>query len=131
MNRASVGLAVTAGLMMLMLTFGGVCFVAGAAYLALATYVSPWLAALVVGLVLLSPLIAVVSWLLWSVHRRRLRQRHRFDALQAVLGDRAKADPYGFVGAAFMSGMMLSASSATKARIAECMAACKAAGLGL
>ena len=130
MNRASAGLAAVAGLMMLMLTFGGVCFVAGAAYLALAAKISPWLAALAVGLLLLLPLIAAVTVLLWGAHQRRLRQRHGFDALKAVLGDRAKADPYGFVGSAFMSGMMLSASAATKERIAECMASCKGEALG-
>ena len=130
MNRASMGLAAVAGLMLLMLTFGGVCFLAGAGYLALAAHVAPWAAALIVAGVLLLPLLAAVTRLLWSVRQRRLQQRHGFDALKAALGERAKADPYGFMGAAFMSGMMLSASAATKQRIAECMAACRGAELG-
>ena len=125
-----MGLAAVAGLMLLMLTFGGVCFLAGAGYLVLAAHMAPWAAALIVAGVMLLPLLAAVFRLLWSAHQRRLQQRHGLDALKAALGERAKADPYGFVGAAFMSGMMLSASAATKQRIAECMAACKGAGLG-
>ena len=128
MNRASMGLAAVAGLMLLMLTFGGVCFLAGAGYLALAAHMSPWAAALIVAGVSLLPLLAAVFRLLWSARRRRVQQQRGFDALKVALGERAKADPYGFVGAAFMSGMMLSASASTKQRIAECMAACKGAG---
>ena len=125
MNRASAGLAVIAGLTVLMATFCGVCFVAGAAYLGLAVYISPWLAALIVGLVLLLPLLTAAVWLLWSAHQRRVRRQKGLDGLKAALASRAKADPYGFVGSAFMSGMMFAASPVTKERIAECMAACR------
>lgn len=125
MNRASAGLAVLAGMTMLMLTFCGVCFVAGAAYLALAMYISPWLAALIVGLVLLLPLLTATAWLLWSAHQRRVRRQQGLGGLKAALAGRAKADPYGFVGSAFMSGMMLATSPVTKERIAQCMAACR------
>src|SRR5579862_7791536 len=127
MNRANVGLAVLVGLTLAMLTFGGVCFLAGAAYLALAEHVSPWLAALIVAGVMLLPLLFGVAALLWSAHQRRVQQRHRLDALKAAIAGNAKADPYGFVGAAFMSGLMFSTSAATKQRLAECMAMCRGA----
>lgn len=126
MNRSSAGLAVVAGLLMLMLTFGGVCFLAGAGYLALAGYMSPWLAALITGAVLLTPLLTAVMWLLWDARQRDLQRRHRLDAVKAVLADSARNDPYGFVGAAFMSGMMLSLSPNTRERFTEYMAVYKA-----
>jgi len=126
MNRASIGLGLLAGLTLVMLTFGGVCFLAGAAYLALAAHVIPWAAALIVAGVMLLPLLLGVAALLWSA-RRRQRQRHRLDALKAAIAGSAQADPYGFVGAAFMSGLMFSTSAATKQRIAECMAMCRGA----
>jgi hypothetical protein len=119
MNRASVGLALLAGLLMMILTVAGVWFVADAAYLALVAHVSPWLAALVTGGLMLLPLLAVIGLLLRSAHRRRLRQQRRLGALKAVLSEAAKDDPYGFVGTAFMSGMMLATSKADKDRIAE------------
>jgi hypothetical protein len=130
MNRASIGLGLLAGLALVMLTFGGVCFLAGAAYLALAEHVSPWLAALMVAGVMLLPLLAGVAALTWSVHQRRVQQHHRLDALKAAIAGSAQADPYGFVGAAFMSGLMFSSSAATKQRIAECMSVCRGVMFG-
>jgi len=123
MNRATVGLAALAGLMLVMLTFGGVCFLAGAAYLALAEHMSPWLAALIVAGVMLLPLFLAIGRLSWIARQRRLRKQHRFGALKAVFSDKAKADPYGFMGTAFMSGITLATSVATRRRIAEFMAA--------
>lgn len=125
MNRAKVGLAVLAGLMLLMLSFGGVCFLAGAAYLALAAHVSPWLAALITGGVLLLPMLAGTARLWWSARQRRKSREHRFDAWKAVFTGRARTDPYGFVGAAFTIGLTLSASAQARQRLAERMAACK------
>lgn len=120
MNLASVGLALLAGLVMLILTVAGVVFVAQAAYLALATQLSPWLAALLTGSVLLLPFLAGTGILLWRSRQRRLqRRRGGLAALQAILAESAKTDPYGFVGTAFVSGMMLSASRGGKERVAE------------
>src|SRR5579859_231168 len=123
MNRATLGLAALSGLVLVMTTFGGVCYLAGAAYLALAAYVSPWLAALIVASVMLMPLLLTIGRLSWVAHQRRLRKQHRLDALKSTIAGSAQADPFGFVGAAFMSGMMFAASAATKQRIVECVAA--------
>jgi len=123
MNRATLGLAALSGLVLVMTTFGGVCYLAGAAYLALAAYVSPWLAALIVASVMLMPLLLTIGRLSWVAHQRRLRKQHRLDALKSTIAGSAQADPFGFVGAAFMSGMMFSTSAATKQRIVECVAA--------
>ncbi|MGH7485461.1 MAG: hypothetical protein ACREMY_07625 [bacterium] len=126
MNRATAGLAILAGLTLLMLTFGGVCFTAGAAYLALAEHMSPWLAALLTGGVMLLPLLTAVGWLLWQARERRLRKlRHaHFDSLRAAFAEKARTRPYAFMGEAFMSGMMLAtAAPFTKERMAEVVAA--------
>ena len=125
MNRAAIGLGLLAGLMMLILTVAGVWFVADAAYLALAAHMNPWVAALITGGILLLPLVAIVYLLLWGSHQRKLSKQHRLDALKAILSEAAKDDPYGFVGTAFMSAMMMSTSKASKERIAELMAAFK------
>lgn len=123
MNRATAGLAVLAGLAIVMLTFGGVCFTAGAAFLALAQHMSPWLAALLTGGVMLVPLLAAVGWLSWKAHEKRLRHR-RFDTMKAAFVEKARNSPYQFMGEAFMSGMMLSAAAPfTKERVAEVIAA--------
>lgn len=123
MNRATAGLAVLAGLTLLMLTFGGVCFVAGAAYLALAQHVSPWLAALLTGGVMLLPLLTTIGWLLWKARGKRLRHSH-FDAMKAAFMEKARTSPYEFMGEAFMSGMMLSAAAPyTKERMVEVIVA--------
>jgi len=127
MNRAKLGLAMLAGLMLVMLSFGGVCFLAGAAYLALAAHMSPWLAALITGGLLLLPMLAGFAGLSWSARRRRARRAQGFEALKAGLAGRAKTDPYGFVGAAFTFGLTLSTSTDARQRIAEFMAACKGA----
>ena len=123
MNRATAGLAVLAGLTLLMLTFGGVCFVAGAAYLALAQHVSPWLAALLTGGVMLLPLLTTIGWLLWKARGKGLRHSH-FDAMKAAFMEKARTSPYEFMGEAFMSGMMLSAAAPyTKERMVEVIVA--------
>lgn len=119
MNRVTVGLVLLAVLMTLILTVAGVWFVADAAYLALATHMSPWLAALATGGLMLLPLLAIVSWLVLSARHRRRRKLHRLEALKAILSESAKDDPYGFVGTAFMSGIMLSTSKASRERITE------------
>ena len=124
MNRASVRLAILAGLMMLMLTGASVSFLAGAGYLALAAHMSPWLAALFVAGLLLLPLLLILARLSWSARRKRVQQ-HRFDAFKAAFVADARKDPYGIVGTAFMSGIMLSTSPATRGRIVEYMAAFK------
>ena len=125
MNRLTVGLVLLAVLMTLILTVAGVWFVADAAYLALAAHMSPWLAALATGGLMLLPLLAIVFWLVLSARYRRRRKQHRLETLKAILSESAKEDPYGFVGTAFMSGMMLSTSKTSRERIAELMAAFK------
>ena len=125
MNRLTMGLVLLAVLMTLILTVAGVWFVADAAYLALAAHMSPWLAALATGGLMLLPLLAIVFWLVLSARYRRRRKQHRLETLKAILSESAKEDPYGFVGTAFMSGMMLSTSKASRERIAELMAAFK------
>ena len=119
MNRVTVGLFLLAVLMTLILTVAGVWFVADAAYLALAAHMSPWLAALATGGLMLLPLLAIVFWLVLSARYRSRRKQHRLEALKAILSESAKEDPYGFVGTAFMSGMMLSTSKESRERIAE------------
>ena len=123
MNRSAVALGVLTGLGALMLTFGGVCFLGGAAYLALATELRPWLAALVTGGVLILPLLVSVAWLGFDARRRRLRRERRLEKLQALLTGDFRQHPYGFLGAAFMSGIMLSASPAIAQHIADFMSA--------
>lgn len=129
MNRTTAGLAALAGLTVLMLTFGGVCFMAGAAYLALAEHMSPWLAALITGGAMLIPLFAAVGLLLWKAREKRLQQQRygSFGALKAIFAEKARTSPYEFMGTAFMSGMMLASAPLTRERIAECMAACRGA----
>jgi hypothetical protein len=127
MNRSKLSLAMLAGLMLLMLSFGGVCFLAGAAYLALAERLSPWLAALITGGLLLLPMLAGGGWLWWRARQRQARREHGFEALKAGFLNRAKTEPYEFVGAAFAFGMALSTSLAARRRIAEHMAARKSA----
>jgi hypothetical protein len=119
MNRVSIALVLLAVLMTLIVTIAGVWFLADAAYLALAAHMSPWAAALATGGLLLLPLLAIASWLVLSARYRRRRKRHRLEALKAILSESAKEDPYGFVGTAFMSGMMLSTSKASRERITE------------
>lgn len=128
MNRSSVGLAVAAGLMFLMLTFAGVVFAAGAVFLALDAYMSSWLAAVLTGGVLLVPLLALVAWLWWDARRRRLRKQRRLEAAKRAIAARAVADPYGFVCAAFMAGVTLSHASVAPERVAEFVAAVRKAG---
>lgn len=123
MNRSAVALGVLTGLAALMLTFGGVCFLAGAAYLALATELRPWLAALITGGLMLLPLLVAVAWLGLDARRRRLRRERRLEKLQALLTGDIRQHPYGFLGAAFMSGIMLSASPAIAQHIADFMSA--------
>jgi len=119
-NRLSTALAVLAGISLLAVTFCGVCFLAGAAYLALASQFSAWLAALLIGSVMLLPLLSATAWLLYQ---RRQQQRHRIAGFTAELARRALDDPYGFVGGAFMSGMMLSTSAASLRHVTEFLAA--------
>lgn len=123
MNRASIGLAIAGGLVFLMLTFAGVFYVAGAAFFALAAYLSPWSAALLTGGILLVPLLVSVSWLGWSAYRRQLRKRRRFEAVKSALAASAVNDPYGFVCTAFLTGMTLSRTPVTPERVAEFVAA--------
>jgi hypothetical protein len=119
MNRVSIALVLLAVLMTLIVTIAGVWFLADAAYLALAAHMSPWAAALATGGLLLLPLLAIASWLVLSARYRRRRKQRRLEALKAILSESAKEDPYGFVGTAFMSGMMLSTSKASRERITE------------
>jgi len=125
MNRAKMGLLATAALVWVMLTFSGVCFLAGAAFFGLELYMSAWLAALVVGLLLLTPLLALVAQLLWNARQRRVQSQKRqgLEGLKAVFADKAKADPYGFVGAAFSAGLGLAAKREDSRGIVELIVA--------
>ncbi|MGE5624934.1 MAG: hypothetical protein ACM3ZT_05245 [Bacillota bacterium] len=123
MNRSSVALAVLAGLVSLMLAFGGVCFLGGAAYLAMASELRPWLAALVTGVLMLLPLLAMGSWLAWDARRRRLRRHRHLEALKATLAGDIRQHPYGVMGAAFMSGIMMAASPAVTRQIVDLVGA--------
>jgi hypothetical protein len=121
MNRAKMGLLATAALVSVMLTFSGVCFLAGAAFFGLELYMSAWLAAVVVGLLLLTPLLALVAQLAWSARQRRVQaqQRHSLEGLKAIFAERAQQDPYGFVGAAFSAGLGLAAKREDSRGIVE------------
>lgn len=123
MNRSTIGLAMLASLVFLMLTFAGVFFVAGAVFFALAVYLSPWLAALLTGSILLLPLLVSVAWLGWSAYQRRVRKRRRLEAVKLALAASAVNDPYGFVCTAFLTGMTLSRTPVTAERLAEFVAA--------
>lgn len=117
-----------AGLIVMMLTFAGVVFAAGAVFFALDTHMSSWLAAVLTGGALLVPLLALVSWLWWDARRRRLRKQRRLEAAKRAIAASALADPYGFVCAAFLVGVSLSQASASPERVAEFVAAFRRAG---
>jgi hypothetical protein len=127
MRAAPVALTAIAGVLLLMLTFAGVLFLGVALYVGIAAWVNPALAALITAGILLAPLMAAGLYLFWQIHRRRSRRthrRHELDALKAALQASAQSDPYGFVTAAFVSGVLLSAKSATRLRIAQFMDLC-------
>lgn len=127
MRSARIALVITAALLLLMSTFAGVLFLAGAAYLAMATWISPGFAALITAGILFAPLISAALYLSWQIHRqriRRARRRHELGALKAALLASAENDPYGYVTSAFMSGVLLSTKPATRERITQLMNLC-------
>ena len=124
-------LAAVAGVLFLTLVLAGVACLAVALYLGFAILVPPALAALIAGVLLLAPLLAVLAYLFWQTGRRRFRRecrRRELEALKAALRAGAGQDPYGFVTAAFLSGVLLSAKADTRERITQFMSLYTARG---
>ena len=117
-------LAAVAGVLFLTLALAGVACLAAALYLGFAIVVPPALAAFIAGALLLAPLLAALAYLSWQAARQRLRRERRrreLEALQAALRAGAEQDPYGFLTAAFLSGVLLSAKADTRERITQLM----------
>ncbi|MDE2345467.1 MAG: hypothetical protein KGL13_03260 [Gammaproteobacteria bacterium] len=133
MRIAPVALAAAAAVLLLMCAVAGVLFLGAAMYLGIATAVKPAYAALITAAALLAPLVFASLLLLWRAHRRRrqhTRRRRELQALRVALQASARSDPYGFVTAAFVSGVLLSSKSDTRLRMAQFMELCGGLGVG-